>query len=1199
MKAPAGLVLPTTGKSDFAKTFQRLIAKAPDLPFPIRPQVEKCLAAIESQDSVAAVWFLKDATEATVRLLFVVTSAEVLRLVPERGSDWLTEGAEALPKPLRELSHFVRYNPTPSLGALLWRLDKVAVPNASVAGHGSVTVRLAPLWKAVSRPLMDLKDWRNAYHGHGALGSHSRAADELRANIAALDVVVEGLRPLWGALHVTQSSLLAATSIPTGNPSPASSGNPAVSFRPLVELLDVPGSAKEAWLLDAADLRKGRLKYRSASSMEPRAVSRTAIQSAEIQAVERLAEESESRGHPIDTGAEEGDLELGWLTHIENLRFAGYDRKRYTEPTYLVNRIEDVLKAALGGALRITGPGGTGKSFLVRGLTGRWRTKKNRYTVLPYYAIPGQGVDIASFVVAIYGAVLEESRRLANQGARGLSLPNEGRQPGCDEFPAWLCTLVRHNRHIERFILIADGLDELRSGWSDSSIVDLLPREIPERLFLLLSSRSDQDLHPGVLNSLKNLQWIPGSPVLIEPNSGENKKTLLEHLGKYFPEIDKDGRGAIVDRAEGRFLHVEMLGRGLREGAFDLSPEKALPQPSEIVTRYLDWLSGSVRGMPVYGRALKETVAFLAVAVMPVPLECLIDWGIDPRWVEEIVIDLQGLLAREKSTERSLVAGVAEPYVYRLYHRDLIDDLRQDAAWVPQIDEAKKAILESIIEKRVGRWDDEDAVSWTDPGDAYAMLALGKHIAASTDRVPVPDSDIMAIAARLISRAQHLEQTYLHPKGALECLDAAEKLTRLIASAPADAARERELGGLSAGISAGRSGCLRSLMQLQQALREARHAESVSGQLLARFGETPQALQDLWGSLNRVADVLLLEGDRLAALAKYEEGEAISRLLLARFGETPRSLSDLWVSLTRVADVKLVEGDRLAALAKYEEGEVISRQLLARFGETPKALRDLWASLIKIADVLLAEGDRPTALAKYREGEAISRQLLARYGETPGVLRDLSISTTKVAGVILAGGQRLAALVKYREAEVIRRQLLAQFGETPGALRDLSVSTTRVADVLLVEGDRQAALAKYEEGEAISRRLLTQFGETPLVLRDLWVSLTKIADVLLAAEDGATALARYEEGEVISRQLLARFGDTPGAQRDLAISLWRVADALLKKGERDVAVAKLTEAVHLASKYVQKSRDSSDAMGLLATLIKKLDDEEEDGNHEN
>lgn len=1189
----------------------RLHALGPTLPFPVREHVARLAVMMEEQQPAGAVWHLKDSVEAVARLCFVATTAELLRLDTVRGSWWLEE-PEDCPEPLRELARFVRYNPYPSLGALVARLRDLVVPNRALGGTAGPTALLAEVWPGrggVGGALEELRDWRNGYHGHGALGDSERAVREVVHQLPRLAHLLEALVRFFAAARLGCEPLLEGEEWPRDEaPELAPSGARGISLRPLLELLALPGSLRpRLGALEGGDARRPRLNFRTLVDGQERRLSRSAVESPELAAVEALAERRE-----LPPAGEEHieAIPIGRLLHLEEARFADFSSALYTEPTYLVDEIERVVESARAGALRLVGPAGCGKSFLVRGLVARWR-RVRPWLVLPFYAQPGKGAEPAALVDRLSTECTESVDDLKSHG---LFLNKPERPPRVEALGEWLGQLLRFNPGVERLVVVLDGLDEIRPREDQADLTAILPRELPDGLVLLLSGRDDDELDPAVRRHLRELPAAAGSPVAMRPGEagprGEaNRALLLRYLSKHWHIESKARREALLAGAGERFLHVAMLAQGVAAGLFD---EHAAPPPERLAVAFVEGLARRMAMLPAYARALEQAVAFLAAAPMAVPRECLVDWGIDTRFVDEILLDLRGLLLREPAHELDFVRGRAERHRYRIYHREVVETLRTDPEWGPRVTEAQARLAERLQEERAGLWGDPAAVDSERPEDAYALLALSTHAALSG--VQVTPADLEAVAWRLLGLAHECAES--RPLAALEAIASARQAVALAGEDLPHETAERLSGvafckaagaswaagdtkrALSNGKSAvkvlsallmgsgGSSDILTDLFRAlmiagrvmletgcrTEALPHFEQAETIARQLLERLGRSPQALRHLERSLIATGAILLEDGRRSEALPRFEKAEALARELVDQLGRLPGPLRDLAVSVRASGQVLLSEGRSTEALARYEEATIICRELVHLLGRGPGELGALSFSLGELGNLLLSQGRREESLAMLKEAVAIDREQVERLGQLPVPLGELSVSLLRVAKALLLEGRSNEAIARIDEAAVIIRDLIARVGPLPEVLRRLSVSHSMIGAALLSTGTRDQALSRFQEALAIDREVVERFGRQPDSLRNLAISLMAVGDFSLAEDRPSDALSHFFEAEAIHRELLAGRGSSLETLRDLASSLQRVGSALLAERRRIEALVRFTEVVAIERELEQRSR---------------------------
>jgi tetratricopeptide (TPR) repeat protein len=364
-----------------------------------------------------------------------------------------------------------------------------------------------------------------------------------------------------------------------------------------------------------------------------------------------------------------------------------------------------------------------------------------------------------------------------------------------------------------------------------------------------------------------------------------------------------------------------------------------------------------------------------------------------------------------------------------------------------------------------------------------------------------------------------------------------------------------------------------------QALQAFRAAETV-----ARQKEDDPGVAT---SLNRIADVLVVQGDLAGALAIYEEGLAIRRQLASADPSHGEHQRDLSVSLNKTGDVLLAQGDLAGALAIYEEGLAIRRRLASAEPSHAERQRDLSVSLNKTGDVLVAQGDLAGAFAVYEEGLVIARRLASADPSHAERQRDLSVSLERTGDVLVAQDDLAGALARYGEGLAITRRLASADASHSERQRDLSVSLNKTSRVLVAQGDLAGALAGYEEGLAIRRRLASADPSHAERQRDLSVSLNNAGDVLVAQGDLAEAAARYEEGLAIRRRLASADPSHAERQRDVCISLAKLADTAHAQGVPERSCRYLAEALEIMRSLTSRLPEHPHFRALLQRLEKR------------
>ncbi len=184
---------------------------------------------------------------------------------------------------------------------------------------------------------------------------------------------------------------------------------------------------------------------------------------------------------------------------------------------------------------------------------------------------------------------------------------------------------------------------------------------------------------------------------------------------------------------------------------------------------------------------------------------------------------------------------------------------------------------------------------------------------------PAERRDLLAMALRVFSpTASEMRGSWAIAMAQMIRLQCSEYLWRpayLLARDLADAAPE--------GWSLDELPCLlqfetTSLLLKMRDLRRARQmATSLVAQVASESSPPVSQTEIDYGSATQVllGDIEHALGARESALAKFRRGLEISERLIAEFGETPEALRDLWASLMMVGDVELAVGSHDSALA--------------------------------------------------------------------------------------------------------------------------------------------------------------------------------------------------------------------------------------------------------------------------------------------
>ncbi|MFD3520251.1 tetratricopeptide repeat protein [Streptomyces sp. NPDC058653] len=895
------------------------------------------------------------------------------------------------------------------------------------------------------------------------------------------------------------------------------------------------------------------------------------------------------------------------------------------------------LGAGRPGLFLVTGSAGSGKSAVL-GRLATLSDPEQRAEALRHGALadgdpdPGEGSVDAS--VHLRGT---DARRLAETLAEHLGLP-------VPKTPSALIADLEARDSPRPATLLLDGLDEAAPEQS-TAIVEQLLVPLSRIATVLLGSR-DRPFRPHAeprepLDETLR-RWLGATVTVVDldrqPDSAGDLRAYAESRLRAggVPEPRCGTTAAAVARratsGDGGFLFTrlatgalvrrfkeyggesgeselpdsiaEALADDLRSGPKLTRGGEEVPLGAYDLLTALAWSTG--RGMPARGVWESAARAVSAAGTGYGPAD--VDWVL-AEYGRYLVEDTDGTQA-----------------VYRLYHREFVDQLRRvsprggrDGTSGPAL-----RVAEALIALLRSETDDMAAPERANP---YLLRELPAHIVAAG----APGVELLRALVEV-----HAERFL--PMLAAALFDLAVQRSRsgnpAAAIGPArestglyrDLVRENpsaHLPDLAASLH-NLTRCLADSGDPRESLAPAREAVAIRRALA---GENAAAhLPRLAASLNTLSSHLAAAGDRPAALAPAREAVRICHTLArthpaAYRPELARSLNNL---SQRLAET----GDTSGALAAARESTELRRALAE---ENPGAhLPELARSLVDLGVQLAANGEGREALDVTREAAGLWRDLaeenpaaylpllagaLANLGARLGAegywrealepaheavglhrrlverspaphLPGLALSLSNHAARLGDLGERHAALVAEEEATGIRRTLARD--NQAAHLPDLALSLNNLGAHRASVGDIRGALACAQE--AVDRYQVLGEENPAVHLPGLAKSLSNLAVRLAETGDRHEALVRANAAATIQRGLAERNPAVhlPG----LAFSLHNLALHLAETGRPAVALAPAREAVDIRRTLVEENRAAHlpDLAMSLSSLAQRLTD---------
>ena len=410
--------------------------------------------------------------------------------------------------------------------------------------------------------------------------------------------------------------------------------------------------------------------------------------------------------------------------------------QEYIRPSKLMDSVWEIVENQLSGYIHLTAPGGTGKTYFVRGL-GR-EGESRGVPVLTYHILSGKLTDYRTFISELSDRA-REAFRFRTQEAQTAVDSVAGLQ---NQFTDFLRELMEAN-HLDTLVVAVDALDELPALTEEdgATITSFLPPpdNLPEGCFIVLTSR--KALHPRIQEDLVRLSKSSTesqkqsesdvgpsrfNAIDILPSDEDNLENIRTYLRARLPKplrTDENIR-TLLERSKGIFLYAFHFYRAIEAGAF--TDPSTMPTSDRFYLAYLDRIRKQV-GTTLFETGYLPVLIYLAAAVPPVPLSQLHRWGLPKERLNSALVDLRDFLhvTRNKDWNDSLVDESYPELQYEIAHEAIREFLQNDPQLSLLLDKAHGVIARSSLSLHSGKWDQLDP---TNDADLYDLRFTLWHL---------------------------------------------------------------------------------------------------------------------------------------------------------------------------------------------------------------------------------------------------------------------------------------------------------------------------------------------------------------------------------------------------------------------------------------------------------------------------------------
>jgi eukaryotic-like serine/threonine-protein kinase len=327
------------------------------------------------------------------------------------------------------------------------------------------------------------------------------------------------------------------------------------------------------------------------------------------------------------------------------------------------------------------------------------------------------------------------------------------------------------------------------------------------------------------------------------------------------------------------------------------------------------------------------------------------------------------------------------------------------------------------------------------------------------------------------------------------------------------------------------------------------------------------------------ADLDKAAGDLNGAFKTYTEALATQRTLASQAPKDVKLKQDLCGTLEKIGDVLIAQGDVPQAREKFQEALNIRQNLIDGFQ------LELSLSYADIGDILSIQGDSADALEYCRKALAIREALLLRQPDNAELKRYKFTSLGQIGHELLVQGELEEASAIFLQSVEITSKLAG--AENAMWRRDYSISLERMGDVYAAQGKWAEALRAYQSSHAIRLDLQKSDPKNANCQSDLFWTYLDIGDVWMAQGDLGAAVKSYGAAFSIADDLAKKDAANNEWQSNLATVLEKQGEARSKQGKLDDALNNFQQSLDVTKRLTEKDPTNNEWQASQAIITTK------------
>lgn len=239
-----------------------------------------------------------------------------------------------------------------------------------------------------------------------------------------------------------------------------------------------------------------------------------------------------------------------------------------------------------------------------------------------------------------------------------------------------------------KIVLIIDGVDELNHDNAES-LFNIMPNNtnIPESIFILLTSRTDKEIYSGIVQEIENIEVRDENKLIVDKQSSRNIEVLKKYIEDKFDIHKNDLIDKILQKCDYRFLYLSII-KNLYDLQYDIFADFNTRNVLSELLSQIKLIFGEK-----YFEEIRTVLYIITLGNMPLTLEEIYYFYGDKNNISNLlayIFEIRTILSIDRSNRGNLIS-ISNKELKELIINEYKDDLEKVLQnWLEKLEEVLK-----------------------------------------------------------------------------------------------------------------------------------------------------------------------------------------------------------------------------------------------------------------------------------------------------------------------------------------------------------------------------------------------------------------------------------------------------------------------------------------------------------------------------